>query len=47
MLTALGEEEDRIAGLGTGADDYLSKPFGLDALSELVSRWLSADEQAG
>lgn len=27
MLTALGEEEDRIAGLGTGADDYLCKPF--------------------
>ena len=27
MLTALGEEEDRIAGLDTGADDYLSKPF--------------------
>ena len=27
MLTALGEEEDRIVGLGTGADDYLSKPF--------------------
>ena len=27
MLSALGEEEDRIAGLGLGADDYLSKPF--------------------
>jgi two-component system, OmpR family, response regulator ResD len=27
MLTALGEEEDRIAGLDHGADDYLSKPF--------------------
>ncbi|MDO8308102.1 MAG: response regulator transcription factor [Actinomycetota bacterium] len=27
MLSALGEEEDRIAGLGEGADDYLCKPF--------------------
>jgi two-component system, OmpR family, response regulator len=27
MLTARGEEADRIAGLETGADDYLPKPF--------------------
>ncbi len=27
MLTALGEESDRILGLETGADDYLVKPF--------------------
>ncbi|UVS76911.1 response regulator transcription factor [Actinokineospora sp. UTMC 2448] len=27
MLTALGEEEDRIAGLSLGADDYVTKPF--------------------
>lgn len=27
LLTALGESEDRINGLETGADDYLAKPF--------------------
>ncbi len=35
MLTALGEDEDRIRGLETGADDYLPKPF---AARELVLR---------
>jgi two-component system response regulator ResD len=27
MLTALGQEDDRIAGLEVGADDYITKPF--------------------
>lgn len=27
MLTALGEDDERIRGLDTGADDYLAKPF--------------------
>jgi len=30
MLTALGEEQDRVSGLKEGADDYLTKPFSLD-----------------
>jgi two-component system phosphate regulon response regulator PhoB len=35
MLTARGEESDRIRGLDTGADDYVVKPF---AMSELSAR---------
>ncbi len=35
MLTARGEEEDRIRGLDTGADDYISKPF---SMAELLAR---------
>ncbi len=27
MLTAMGEEHDRVTGLDTGADDYVAKPF--------------------
>ena len=32
MLTARGQVEDRVAGLDTGADDYLVKPFSTDEL---------------
>ena len=35
MLTARGEQSDRIRGLDTGADDYVTKPF---APEELVAR---------
>jgi two-component system phosphate regulon response regulator PhoB len=35
MLTARSEESDRIRGLETGADDYLTKPF---STAELVAR---------
>lgn len=37
MLTALGEVGDRVDGLGSGADDYLSKPFDFDELFARVS----------
>lgn len=32
ILTALGEEPDKVLGLQLGADDYISKPFGLSEL---------------
>src|SRR5712671_7284471 len=35
MLTARGEEGDRVRGLSTGADDYVVKPF---SVLELVAR---------
>ena len=35
MLTARGEEDDRVRGLEQGADDYLTKPF---SMSELLAR---------
>ena len=35
MLTALSQESDRVTGLMTGADDYVTKPF---SVAELVAR---------
>jgi DNA-binding response OmpR family regulator len=40
MLTARGREEERAAGLASGADDYLVKPFELEVLIARVSALL-------
>jgi two-component system KDP operon response regulator KdpE len=48
MLSAVGEDADRIKGLGLGADDYLPKPFNPDELIariEAVRRRLSKVER--
>ena len=39
MLTARGQEIDKVVGLRTGADDYVTKPFGAD---ELMARLRAA-----
>jgi DNA-binding response OmpR family regulator len=44
MLTAAGTLEDRVDGLGLGADDYLSKPF---AFAELVARIRALARRSG
>ena len=44
MLTARTEQEDRIAGLNAGADDYLPKPFGP---AELLARMRAIWRRAG
>ena len=36
MLTAKGEEDDKVYGLELGADDYVTKPFGSRELSSRV-----------
>ena len=43
MLTARDRAQDTIAGLDAGADDYLTKPFGLDELLARVRALLRRD----
>jgi DNA-binding response OmpR family regulator len=49
MLTALGEESDRVIGLQMGADDYVTKPFSPRELALRVRSVLrrSAPEETG
>lgn len=46
MLTALGGESDKVAGLDSGADDYLAKPFGLRELSARIRALLRRQRTA-
>jgi two-component system response regulator ResD len=47
MLTALGEESDRVLGLESGADDYVTKPFSPRELTLRVQAVLRRARTAG
>jgi DNA-binding response OmpR family regulator len=47
MLTAKGEEVDKVLGLELGADDYMTKPFSLRELLARVKAVLRRSEGAG
>ena len=47
MLTAKSADEDKIEGLTTGADDYLTKPFNVNELKARMKNLLKRTESAG
>ncbi len=48
MLTAKGDEVDRVVGLEVGADDYITKPFGLhELLARIRARLRRAPQSLG
>lgn len=53
VLSALGEEQDKVQALNMGADDYLTKPFGVDELLARIkavlrrSQWTAPRSDAG
>ncbi len=47
MLTALDDEADKVRGLDTGADDYLTKPFNMMELSARIRSVFRRMESAG
>ncbi len=47
MLTAKGTEYDKVVGLDSGADDYITKPFGMTELISRIKAVLRRSEASG
>ena len=43
MITARSQEEDRLIGEETGANEYITKPFDLDEVLKIVQKYLGAE----
>ncbi|NWF91295.1 MAG: response regulator [Syntrophaceae bacterium] len=41
MLTAKTQEKDKVLGMETGADEYVTKPFDMDELMKKVKQYLN------
>jgi DNA-binding response OmpR family regulator len=45
MVTARSQEEDKLIGEETGADEYITKPFDLDEVIKIVKKYLEEKEE--
>ena len=44
MVTARSQEEDKLIGEETGADEYITKPFDLDDVVKTVQKYLASEK---
>lgn len=44
MVTARSQEEDKLIGEETGADEYITKPFDLDEVVKTVNKYLGKED---
>jgi DNA-binding response OmpR family regulator len=44
MITARSQEEDKLIGEETGADEYITKPFDLDDVVKTVQKYLNPED---